>query len=415
MRMIFLGTRNFHFFSPALIRSFDKIVVASASQPVPADIAATATVIRVNDAYNPESKTNELVFEETVRALKAQLGDDRNARLFCNQEANLMLAEEVRVALGLESHLTCDVERFRSKPLMKNLVANAGLRTPRYLQLSKTHPESFESLCLELGKRLIAKPCASVGSRGVFKLFNANDYSRFLQATADDDCLYEAEEFIEGTLYHCDMIFQGGALKYSVLSRYSCPNADLQEGRTLGSIIERRDSPLYSRAIEFSTRCMRALGSPDGCFHMELFESPAGEIIFLEVAARSPGLDIVPAYRDWLGVNFYDAELLIQAGRDVSRAVLPHADHVPQPGFYAVFPRATGLITSLNSPAIAGRYRIDWKVKSGEQVSKTTTNLDFAGMIRVHSTDEESAYREFEYITTRFVPISYATLSECAT
>jgi biotin carboxylase len=409
MRLIFLGTRNFHFFSHEVISSFDKILVAGSSQAVPADIEATATLIRVGEVYNPESKTNELDFEETVRALKAQLGDDRSARVFCNQEANIVLAEEVRAALGLKSHLRCDVERFRNKLLMKDIVSRAGLRAPRYRQLSKTQPESYESLCLDLGKRLIAKPCASVGSRGVFKLFDAHDYARFLRETAGDDCLYEAEEFIEGTLYHCDMIIQGGELKYSVLSRYSCPNVDLQEGRILGSIVERRDSPLYARAVEFSTQCMRALGSPDGCFHMELFESIEDEIIFLEVAARSPGLDIVPAYRDWLGVNFYDAELLIQAGRDVSNAAFPDANHVPRPGFYAVFPRATGLITSLNSPEIEGQYRIDWKVKAGEQVSKTTTNLDFAGMIRVHSTDEESAYREFEYITTRFVPISYAT------
>lgn len=408
MRMIFLGVRNFHFFNPKLLAEFQAIVVASASQVLPKEIEETAQIVRVPEIFNPLSKTHEFALNETVLALKSVLQNHENTRLFCNQEANLLVAEQVRTALGLPSHLDKEMAPFRDKLLMKSLIVQAGLRTPHYLDEDKeVQTLLHEELCALLGHRFIIKPRSSVGSRGIFKVFDSEVYTKFLNETRSDDCEYEAEEFIDGTLYHCDMVIQDEECLFSVVSRYSCPNADLQEGRTLGSIIEPIESPLTQEIADFSLNCLRALGLPNGCFHMEIFYSNQGELVFLEVAARSPGLDIVPRYQAWLGVNFYDMELTIQAGRCAKSFAKNPLNHLAQKGFFAIFPRGQGKITQLNLPQIRSQYHIDWQVNVGQETATTTTNLDFGGKITVTSPDAATAYQDFEYITQRFQPISY--------
>ncbi|MCX7205642.1 MAG: ATP-grasp domain-containing protein [Proteobacteria bacterium] len=407
MQIIFVGTKNFDFFSRVILDKQKKILLISKSQKLPDWLITSSTVIRVEEIYDYNSKTFCLDIDEAIIQL-TPLVTSSNFRVFCNQEANLEVADHIREHFSLYDHLNGNVENFRNKLTMKEIVLRAGLRAPTYTELSSSlSVNDYENLHKTLKGKFIIKPCASVGSRGVYKIAHEADFDRFLTESAGDECRYEAEEFIEGDLYEYDLAIQEGKIIYSAISRYSCPMADLQEGRTLGSIMISRELELHSRISTFGLQCVQALGAVNGCFHMELFHSINDELVFLEVAARSPGLMTVPAYQSWEGINLYDIELLIQSNIDASVLAQAPKGYQSRPAFFVVFPKINGTVVTLNQPKLNGHVEIDWQVAEGERVSATTTNIDFAGKAFVCTDNEIDALKAFHYLVNEFTPVVY--------
>lgn len=401
-----IGVRNFDFFSSVLLSSIQPVVICANASEVTQAIASKSEVIEVATHYNSQSLCFEMFASEIFEALGQRMDTNEIDAVFCNQEANLVTARELRQMLNLVEPLDCDIQLFRHKLSMKAIVAGHGLRIPHFAdELGTCH----STLAEKLDTPYIIKPCASVGSRGVFKIYQQADFDQFLAETAEDDCLYQAEEFIDGTLYHCDIVIQEGKFLFQHACQYSCPNAEFQDGKILGSFLVRPKSSLEQKLNQFSADCMKALGAPNGCFHMEVFIKKDGEPVFLEVAARSPGLSIVPIYQSWLGINLYDAELTIQMGKDATQLFEIQTDFIPLPLFYAVLPKKTGTVETLNGPEIDSQYKLNWNVKRGEVVDNTSTNLDFAGCLIVTNPCADKLVKDWDYICNMFEPITYSS------
>lgn len=408
MQIIFVGTKNFNFFSRDLLNQQKKVILASTTEKLPEWLEASSTIIRVAEAYDHNSKTYCLDLDESICRLAPLINTQDDFKVFCNQEANLDVADNIRKYFSLYDHLNGNVEHFRDKLVMKEIIKKSHLRAPIYTDLNKElSVDDYEVLWKSLRGKFIIKPCSSVGSRGVYKISEKDDFVHFLEESKGDECRYEAEEFIEGDLYEFDLAIQDGKIIYSAVSRYSCPMADLQEGRTLGSIMVNRESPLHSRISNFGLKCSKALGATNGCFHMELFHSIHDDLVFLEVAARSPGLMTVPAYHSWEGINLYDIEMLIQSGQCASTLGIPSQGHKILPAFFVVFPKVNGTITAINQPKLNIKIEMDWRVAVGQKVNATTTNIDFAGKAFVRTDNEAEAELAFKYLTTEFNPIVY--------
>ena len=408
MRIIFIGIRNFNYFSRELLDAYRKIIVVSNTQVVPEWLAASSTVVRVPEIYDGLSKVNQFDLAQCLSDLAPLVAEGGPHGVFCNEEANLEVADAIRAKFALYNHMHGTIDHFRDKLVMKKIVQHAALRTPAYTLLEAgIGLERYAALAKMFNNKFIVKPVSSVGSRGVYKIFNQDDFARFVTEARDDGCVYEAEEFIDGELYQYDLALQGGVELYCAVSHYSCPMADLQEGRTLGSMMLGRETELHKRITTFGKQCAQALGAKDGCFHMEIFHSNTDELVFLEVAARSPGLMTVPAYVSWEGINMYDIELRLQAGQDASAHAVARAGHVSKPAFFVVFPKVNGLVDKLNTPAIAGHFDLDWRVQEGKQVDATTTNVDFAGKIFVSNETEGLAKQDFIHLTEQFIPVIY--------
>ncbi|MEQ4530592.1 MAG: hypothetical protein ABN478_04690 [Mixta sp.] len=56
--------------------------------------------------------------------------DAPDSKVFCNQEANLAVAEQIRRHFHLYDHLRGRTERFRDKVLMKSFIVNQQLQAP---------------------------------------------------------------------------------------------------------------------------------------------------------------------------------------------------------------------------------------------------------------------------------------------
>lgn len=408
MKTIFIGTKNFDFFSPALLAEMDKVIVASSKQKIPEIVARDSQIIFVDEVYDVDAKTWKLDVEACIASLMTIVRDAPDSKVFCNQEANLAVAEQIRRHFQLYDHLQGRTERFRDKVVMKSFIVNQQLRAPLYMALPPAHQSlNYAELSERLQGSFIIKPSASVGSRGVYKIFSPEDYRIFLAETQEDSCHFEAEEFINGDLYEYDIAMQGGEILYSNVSRYSCPMADLQEGKTLGSIMVERSSELHQRIAAFGERCIRALDATNGCFHMEIFHSASDELVFLEVAARSPGLMTVPAYQRWEGVNMYDLELLIQCDLPAKKHARPQLQHISHPAFFIIYPKKQGKVSALNTPSLPAEVLIDWQVQPGDTVADTTTNIDYAARFFVICDDTASAEKLFNWLTAEFSAVTY--------
>ena len=410
MKIIFIGTKNFTFFSKQLLSQYDKTIITSMDYHIPEFISSDSKIIRVNEVYDASSMTFKLNVNECIESLESIITHEENVKVFCNQEANLEVAEKIRQHFGVYDHMGSRVEIFRDKLLMKETLNRSNLRVPRYTALNQNlSVDDYENLLERLSEKFIIKPSCSVGSRGVYKIFNKHDFISFINDNSGDLAHFEAEEFIHGDLYEFDTVVQDGELIYSNVSRYSCPMADLQEGTTLGSIMVDRDEEIHKRISHFGKQCLSSLEALNGCFHMELFRSSSDELVFLEVAARSPGLMTVPAYHRWEGVNMYDLELLVQSGRKVSTSDISSiSGFQSRPSFFIVYPKITGKVISINTPVTDAEVDIDWQVSQGQLVEDTTTNIDYAARFFVTCKNAGHAKEIFEWLTKEFKAVTYA-------
>ncbi len=169
----------------------------------------------------------------------------------------------------------------------------------------------------------IVKPAAAASSRGV-SVIGAAEGTRPLSAAwvraRDRDPTGEVfvEEYIHGTEFSVEMLGDGaGNVQVLAVGRkYHSPNA----GRNRVAVKIHYNPPDVSRARQariaaFARRCFRALGLRSSLGHLELIERDDGELVPIELGARSSGyiathlVDAVTALEDRPMLGIYERVL----------------------------------------------------------------------------------------------------------
>lgn len=215
-------------------------------------------------------------------------------------ERDLLTAARLREALGVPGSRPDFVRRFLDKPRMKELVGGAGLRVPRYLGLDGS--TTAGEVVAAIGQPVVLKPRAAAASRGVVVCADEGELAAALAGV--DPAEHECEEYIDGAMYHVDGVRRGGKFHYVSVSEYVDTCLGFAQGRRLGSVLI-DPGPLRDRAAEFAELCLDALGLEDGTFHLELFHTPADELVFCEVGMRPGGGEIGFIHRDVLGIDLF--------------------------------------------------------------------------------------------------------------
>lgn len=410
MKVFIISARNVDFYSLKNIsRQCDLFVIATPAQA--RDMRDEVRqcfqqVIEVKEVLDRTSRVLTFDKAETAHAIRRHVREGEDFRIVCNQEANLLLASELREVFGNPGPRPRQTEPFRNKVLMKSRLGDLSNNLPRYLDLEEDQDElrsdprsAYARLKERLGPALIFKPKSSVGSRGVYLVQAWEEFESFLKNESEFLAAYEADEYIQGTLYHCDSVAERGNILFSECSRYTCPNLEFQFGKNLGSLPLEPNSPEALKLKEFSRQILSRFDLPDSAFHMEIFLRPDGTPVFLEVAARVPGIVSVPLYAIKHGVNMLDLEFRIQTGIHFDSDIKERAEGC----FFMLFPRKEGLITELRKPPMESPYTLEWKVKEGERMTRTTTNIEYAGLM-VARGPARQVTQEFERIG-RFDPI----------
>lgn len=234
-------------------------------------------------------------------------------------EGLLELAAELRHSLRIPGAMPEEVGRFRNKITMKQLLSTAGVRVPRF-SLCSDRAEVYRLLS-DHGK-LVIKPVDGFGSRAV----------HFIESVAELDDWYakekaeefEAEEFIEGSLYHVNAVVREGQtiLVASALYLPGMANIDFSKGTPFATVLV-PDSPLRDRLERFSQSVIEGLQLKNGVTHLECFLTQGGELVFCEIGARPGGGGIAQMIELQFGLDYVSATLLFQAGMGAQIRVPP--------------------------------------------------------------------------------------------
>ncbi|MFD7097397.1 acetyl-CoA carboxylase biotin carboxylase subunit family protein [Streptomyces xanthophaeus] len=226
-------------------------------------------------------------------------------------EFTLDAVARVRQALGIPGPGPEEVAVYRNKVRMKELLAEAGLRVPHFAGCESVEQTlEFAGTC---GYPLIVKPVDGAGSIGVH-LIEDEQALRALCGTQELEG-NEIEEFISGTVHHVDGFADAdGKIVFQVVSRYLNDCLSFEGGAPLGSVVLQRGE-LRERVEQFTQSCVTALGMRGMPFHLELFVTEAGELVFLEVAGRIGGGEVPYLIHKLFGVNLFEVWLKSLTGK----------------------------------------------------------------------------------------------------
>lgn len=314
-------------------------------------------------------------------------------------EFNVELAARLATELGLHAFRIADYRRFRDKTIMKQRVAAAGLRAPRFQCIDNAAVESrtaayFAELEQSLGLPFICKPIDAAGSVGVHKVASLE---QFLAFQASGDCrrsVYEAEEFIDGTLFHCDFVVHEGKVVFRGCGEYFFPCFEASKGKIVGSILLPAHDPEFERVMGFAEACLDAFEVEFGAYHMEVFRTArTRELVFLEVGARPPGLDASKGYLSLTDVSM--PTLLLRAHLGMAVQVV---DDYAQSIVWGQIPAKGGTIRDLRMPATEGRVEVTFNRSIGDTLVEGFSYFDVVGKLGSAPHPYAVLRRDFELI-----------------
>jgi biotin carboxylase len=327
-----------------------------------------------------------------------------NISLITNDELCITLAAELRGSLHLPGDQVKKILRFMDKTETKSLLKNTGISLPKYQiynpEQFKINPEQYlQRLQDMLGLPIFAKPTNSAASQQTSKLNNILDLQHWCTQHQQDEN-FECDEFITGTLYHCESIIKNNTLLYVQAGQNAHPCFDFMSGKITGCITL-IDDILIKQLLDFNKKVLMALRPlPDCVTHLEVFRRPNGELVFLEVACRAPGGMIVQMHEKHCGINFEQAHFSMQMNLPFS--VQPQRGHHCA---WAWFPLQEGTVQGFRPLSIKSPHELHWKIKVGEKYHAAESLIDFAGAILLWNEDYYQLYEDFNYLAESKSPI----------
>lgn len=237
-------------------------------------------------------------------------------RVLSLSEYELLDAARLRERLGVPGAPLEQVTLVRDKVKMKQAVARAGLRVPRFLPLA-----DFLDAGAQWSGPTVLKPHSGASSEDVVVFPTAKQAREAIASRRsgvprlDADIAtrdaFETEEFVTGPVLHFDGLIARGEVLALTASRYVGTCLGYANGQPLGSY----HFPVTEAARGWVGRALDGVGIKDGSFHLEAIEND-GELVFLEVANRVGGADVVATFELATGIHLPSQELRILLGEN---------------------------------------------------------------------------------------------------
>ncbi|SEM09793.1 ATP-grasp domain-containing protein [Streptacidiphilus jiangxiensis] len=322
------------------------VVDGPGARGVLVDPSRIAHLVQVEDVNNVES------LRTAVLEVTAKVGPVD--QLIALSEFTLEIAARVREELGLPGPDTAEVAVYRDKVRMKELLAEAGMRVPRFAACVSTEQAlAFAESC---GFPVILKPVDGAASIGVHRVEDASALAELLPTL--DLARYEIEEFVTGEIFHVDgYADEGSGVVFQVASRYVNDCLAFGAGAPLGSVVVQR-SDLRDRIEAFTQQCVSSLGMRITPFHLELFVTPDGDLVFLEIGGRVGGSEVPHLLNRVFGVNLYEVWLRNLSGESMS---VPAKQGDPSGGWLVLPKPSTGAVRVVTARSMRDRVPSVWR------------------------------------------------------
>ena len=204
-------------------------------------------------------------------------------------EQDARLRTDFNVTTGLKAH---EIEKYKSKSLMKQYYRQAGVPAARYAAV--TDLDSVLAFTKEVGYPVIVKPDSGVGATATYKLTCDADAAAFIAEMPPVP--YIMEEFVPGVVTTYDGICNSqGEVLFAASHVSPTPIMDMVNENKPCSYYVTAEIPPEVEAAGRAT--LKAFGASSRFFHLEFFRLTAGkkglgkkcDIVALEVNMRPAG------------------------------------------------------------------------------------------------------------------------------
>ncbi len=316
--------------------------------------------------------------------------------VICIDESNLLQAAKIRDELGIPGISYQQALYFRNKCSMKKKLRANGIRVPDFLD-SLSLDACYEFLTRH--SKCVIKPKLGMGSSKTYIIQSPaelRDTYSLIESIQSD---YEMEEFIEGTMYHCDSIIENGNIKLCSISKYLNSTLSFSICNSLISVMD--DDPIIKAKISsFNSAVIDTLKLKNGVTHHEVFVDNEGNVVFCEIAARAGGAGVIKAIEHSYGVNLLDADISLEL-KQLSPTIIESDQYCG----WIIFYRKNGLIKEL--PNIKD-FDLPWisyvKFHSdiGDKISNAKFSTDAIATFVVSGKNTQEITEKVEYLNKSF-------------
>lgn len=258
----------------------------------------------LDDYYRVDDMSN---YDQVVRAMGWFISrHGRIDRIDSLNEHWLEIEADLRTDFNIPGITRAQIGPIKRKSLMKKRFLAAGLEPARGRVCRSAG--ALRSFIGEVGFPIVAKPDIGVGAAKTYKLESDDQLERYLLEKLPVD--YIVEEYVPGEIMTYDgLVDREGAVVFDSTLVYSTGVMEsVNEQRDLYYWIPREipeDVQAVGRAMA------HAFDLRERPFHFELFRTPAGKLVPLEVNMRPPGGLTVDMfnfandfdfYREWANV-----------------------------------------------------------------------------------------------------------------
>lgn len=394
------------------LRTPDRRLVLVASQRIFKEFSQD-----MRDYFDETILLDEMMYEQAKSAvMNYQQRHAGTIRLLTNDEKCLMIVAKLNELLHTVGPRPALIQRFCDKDLMIQAAVAAGVRVPQQLKFSKLQYAQqqlnyLKSVVDVLEFPLIVKPTNLYGAAGTVKINSIFELSKWANDNHAGDQEYVLAEYIDGTLFHCNAVIQQGKCVYSTIEEYTWPCLNFRSGQPLGSIYLPSSDSRWHRLESFHQKILAALQPPDGATHTEIFMRPDGELVFLEIAARACGAEVVPLHEKATGINLELEHFKARLGE-----VHPVVDSLRNVYYaWAYIAKKPGKIARLTGGNFDSKVKINWYIREGDKILPhevhSVNEIAFhgsshAGLVILENRDFSTLYKDFQRLRqTDFIEV----------
>ncbi|MBR8639534.1 ATP-grasp domain-containing protein [Streptomyces tuirus] len=275
-------------------------------------LGAARAVYRVGSTDSVEEMTGVAV-DLAVRGVRVD-------QVLCFSEDGQLGATQLRGLLDCGGASAAQQAAVRDKRMMKHLVAAAGVAVTPWASLPVGATFADGDALPDVGYPAVVKPAFGYGTMSTVRVESAAETAAVLRDLPKPERLSSGhlvvERFVHGRELHIDALWSAGKPLFLTVSAYYVPRLDhvaTEDGhdaprtRDGSYILPREDHPeLYERILAMHTSVNEALGIEASVTHMEVFETPEGELVFSEIATRIGGGWVSDMLSVGLGHSVYD-------------------------------------------------------------------------------------------------------------
>jgi biotin carboxylase len=342
-----------------------------------------------------QQKVSELIY-----ARKLQKFD-----FLTHDEYSLAIVGKLRDAFNTGSPGFNQVNKFLTKTTMKE-VLNDKIRIPKYVFFDyKEYIQNKEQYLNQIAQTLefpiFAKPVDNAGACNTSKILSKEELVRWAEEHKSSSN-FELDEFVNGTLYHIDSLIFNNKIIFSQVAKYAYPCFDFLQGKPVASIVVPDLDSESTEMKNFNKQVIKAISPvPNGGTHLEVFKKSNGELVFVEIAARTPGALVPQMYEKYYGFKIEELHFRLQMGK------MPSVNsNKKYYSAWVAYPIQEGIVTALRSPTVKSQYDIIWKVKVGDKLSNPIELKDSALTILLWNDNYDVLREDFEYLTSTFKPFT---------